>query len=407
MVTMLRTLLMTAAMLALLSAAATAVEMLPAEDVMLKAEMEDYGESGGLSEVKTDEASGGVAMAMAGDARASGGVTLEPGEYTLLLRTYAPAGDADGFFVEIAGDRTRRTAPIGRWATVAFPFSVDEAGLVPIIVLGQEPGMTVDQLAVVRGQYEDGEVDFAQIPAPAEDRAVDPSQLPLQVVPVRLAELPDAPFEAGESTLHHQSFEDGAAGASGEFHLGEGRWGQGLHMNMPDGRYDVATAGLDLGAIGTVEWWVRPRPAAQVWWDQAWRYFMHARPAEPGGFQLDLWRHHRTQLRLSATMGMQPFQPIDYPSERIEIRTSDLELEPWHHLLVSWDLTGERQRVWLLLNGEGQELSVPAGTFTPGSFASIELGNRPSGWATPHIPMDGGIDEVHISNTSVATRLAQ
>ncbi|MGI5819197.1 MAG: LamG-like jellyroll fold domain-containing protein [Armatimonadota bacterium] len=406
MVTMTRV-LMIGAVLALAGAAAPAVEMLPAADVMMKVEMEDYGLSAGLSEVKMDEASDGVAMAMAGHARVGGGLNLEPGRYTLLLRTFAPAGDADGFFVEIAGERTRRTAPIGRWATVAFPFRVAEAGLVPIVVLGQEPGMTVDQLAVVRGEYDDGGVDFAQIPAPAQDRTVDPTDLPLQVAPVRLAELPDAPFEAGEATLHHQDFEGTTAGASGEFHVGEGRWGEGVHLNMPDGRYDVDTSGLELGPVGTVEWWVKLRPAAQGWWDQGWRYFLHARPAEPGGFQLDLWRHHRTQLRLSATMGMEPFQPIDYPEERIEIGTSSVDNEQWHHLLVSWDLTGERQRVWLLLDGAGHELSVPAGTFAPGSFASVELGNRPSGWATPHIPMDGGIDEVHISNTSVATRLAQ
>ncbi len=229
----------------------------------------------------------------------------------------------------------------------------------------------------------------------------------VQVEPVGLEQVPDAPFEADEATVYHQDFEANFDGASGEFSTGEGQWGQGLHMHMPDGRYDVDASGLDLGATGTVEWWVRPRPVIQAWRDQAWRYFMHARPAEEGGFQLDLWRHPRSELRLSATMGMEPFQPMDYPDERVEINTRGLDLEEWHHMLVSWDLTGDTQRVWLLLNGEGHEMTVPAGTFTPGSFASIEFGNRPSGWATPYIPMDGGIDEVRIQNVSVAERLAQ
>lgn len=220
--------------------------------------------------------------------------------------------------------------------------------------------------------------------------------------PVKLAEI-DAPAEA----VYHQDFDTEVTGASGEFHVGEGRAGQALHLQMPDGRYDIDASALDLGATGTIECWVRLRPAAQGWWDQAWRYFLHARPAQPGGFQLDLWRHHRTQLRLSATMGMEPFQPVDYPDEKVQIDTRQLDINQWHHLLVSWDLTGNPQRVWLLLNGEGHEMTVPAGTFTPGSFASIEFGNKPSGWDTPHIPMDGGIDEIRVTNVSVAERLAQ
>lgn len=222
---------------------------------------------------------------------------------------------------------------------------------------------------------------------------------------VRLAQTPEAPFETQATTVYQQDFEAQPAGASGEFHLGEGRWGQGLHMNMPDGRYDVDASELGLDATGTVEWWVRPRPAAQAWWDQAWRFFLHLRPAAPAGFQLDLWRHPRTELRLNASMGLVPFWPIDEPDEHIQIRTRNLDIEQWQHLLVSWDLTGDRQRVWLLLNGEGQELSVPAGTFTPAGFASIEFGNRPSTWDLPYIPMDGAIDEIHVSNVSVAERL--
>ncbi len=225
--------------------------------------------------------------------------------------------------------------------------------------------------------------------------------------PAKLAEVPDEPFRAVESTVYIQDFEEESIGASGEFRFGEGRWGQGLHMDLPDGRFDVDASGLDLGATGTIEWWVKPRPTIQGWWDQAWRYFLHVRPAEEGGFQLDLSRHPIKQLRLSATMGMEPFQPMDYPDEKIEIDTRDLDIEQWQHMLVSWDLTGRQQRVWLLINGEGHEMSVPAGTFTPGNFASIEFGNRPSGWKTPYIPMDGGIDEIHISNTSVAERLTQ
>ena len=378
----------------------------PPEDVMLHAALEDYGLGGGLTPVELDGASGGTAMAMAADARVSGALDLQPGSYTLLLRTWAPAGDADGFFVEIAGQRTRRTAPIGRWGVLAYPFEVAQAGLVMVEVIGQEEGMTVDRIAVVRGTHADGSVDFALLPAPAQDRAVSPDRLPLTRMPVRLAHLPDAPFVSDETTVYHQSFEEMPEGASGEHSAGEGRWGQGLHMSMPDGRFDVDASALDLGAAGTVEWWLKPRPAARVWWDQAWRYFLHARPAQLGGFQIDLSRHPVTALRLSASQGLDPYGPIAGPDEKIELDTRHLDVEQWQHMLVSWDLTGERQRIWLLLNGEGWELSVPAGTFQHGPFHSIEFGNRPSDWDTPFLPMDGAIDEILVTRASVAERLA-
>ncbi len=72
---------------------AVAVEI-PEADVMLKAEIENYGVTQGLTPVELPESCGGYAMALGDESTgASGGVKLEPGEYTLLVRAWAPAGD--------------------------------------------------------------------------------------------------------------------------------------------------------------------------------------------------------------------------------------------------------------------------------------------------------------------------
>jgi hypothetical protein len=87
--------------------------------------------------------------------------------------------------------------------------------------------------------------------------------------------------------------------------------------------------------------------------------------------------------------------------------TSDLDVEAWHHMLVSWDLTGERQYLWLMVDGRGVQAFFE-NRFDPAvKFSSIEIGNTPSGWDIPHLHIDGAIDELKISNVSVASRLAQ
>lgn len=198
-------------------------------------------------------------------------------------------------------------------------------------------------------------------------------------------------------------FEDGElpTGVSGSASLGPGYDGRGLHLEMPDGRFDVDVSEASLGATGTISWWVRPRPAVRAWRDAGWRYFMHLRSERDGDFQLDLWRHPRTNFRISASMGMRPFQPVDYPPERLELETEGLDAEAWQHLVVSWDLRGDPQRLWLLLNGEGEVLRVPAGTFSTDGIRSVEFGNRPSSWDVPYLPMDGAVDRVKVFNHSV------
>lgn len=388
-----------------MAGALTAAEIEP-EDVMLKAEIQSWGETRGMTAVEHAEASEGTAMALDAHAVAVGGLRLEPGEYTLLFWAHAPAGDQDAFFVEVDGERARLKGPIGDWGTIVHPFTVAEGGAVGITVIGQEAGMTLDQMAVVRGRYEPGQIEFADVPGEARGDTVPPEELPRLTLPCSLVEVPQAPFEPDERTLFHESFNEPCAGVSGEHRWEEGRWGQALVLDMPDGRFAIDVSDMDLAGQGTIEWWVKPREAARVWWDQGWHYFLHAEPVEEGGVQLDLARHPMTNLRLVATLDGDAYSLTEGTHEQLRMQTGHLSIEDWHHMLVSWDLTGERQHLWLLIDGEGVEHFFPR-TFEPTAFSRIELCNTPSDWEIPFLPMDGAIDELRITSVSARDRLAE
>lgn len=380
----------------LLVAPVVAAEV-PAADVLLRQEFETFGVGSGLTQQALPGASGGTAMALSAEAMVVGAWRLAAGDYTLLLRMYAPAGDQDGFFVEINGTRTRRTAPIGNLGVVAFPFraKADEANVLQVI--GQEPGLLVDQVALVRGTYNDDGVDFAALPAAAAE-GVTMADIPRLVTPARLQELPQTAFAPGAGTVYHQSFDGPVAGMGGEHHEGEGKWGQALYLDGPDGRWDLEARALKLGPVGTIEWWVKPRPAQRLWHDQGWHYFLHGKPAAAGWLQLDLDRTPATGLRLRVSEGQ--------ATETLQLGTSSAKLDEWHHLLVSWDLTGERQFLWLLFDGVGVCSHFPR-SFTSAAFESLQFCNTPAGQDMPMLPTDGGIDEVHVTSASISGRLAK
>ena len=402
-----RSLMSAAAMMALATGLALAAEI-PEADVMMKVELENYGLTAGLTPVALPDSSGGYAMAL-GDERtgATGGLKLEPGDYTLLVRAWAPAGDQDGFFVEIAGKRERRTAPQMTWTAMAYNFKVEKPGAVTVAIIGQETGLSVDQIAVVRGTYKTGDVTMAQVPGETKGAQIDVEDLPRLTSYCSLKELPEAPFEEDAGTVVHRSFDDDAEGAVGDHSQVDGKFGKAVYLQVPDGRYDVDASELELGPQGTIEFWVRPRPAQRLWHDQGWHYFLHCQPADGKSFQLDLSRHSKTQLRLTASVGDGP--PWDWekeaPREHLQVSTSNLDLEAWHHMLVAWDLTGKKQYLWLMVDGSGvQSFFEPR--FEQAGFSKIEIGNTPSGWDVPFLAIDGAIDELKISNVSVQDRLS-
>lgn len=391
-----------AAMLLALAIGAPAAE-LTEEDVLLKTELESWGRTTGLTPVGHPEASGGVAMSMSADALAVSALELPPGEYTLAIWQYAPAGDADGFFVEIAGERTRLLGTIGYWGTLALPFTVRDAAGVAIAIIGQEPTMTIDRIAVVRGSYDRDEIEFADVPGETAGNRISLDQVERLATPRKLADPPTAPSPPDANTVLAEEFEAECAGVVGEHRWIEGPFGQALVLDMPDGRFDLDTSDLDIGEQGTVEWWVKTREAARIWWDQGWHYFLHAEPAEAGGMQLDLDKY-TTSMALTATLDGEAYELTEGINERMQFKISDASNEDWHHLLVSWDLRGDRQYLWVMLDGVGTEKFFPR-TFEPSGFARMEFGNTPSDWAAPYLCMDGAIDAIRISNVSVAERL--
>ncbi len=403
-----RSLMLAVALMVLTVGPALAAEI-PEGDVMVKVEFENFGVTRGLTPVGLPDSSGGYAMALGDEATgATGAVKLEPGDYTLLVRAWAPAGDQDGFFVEIAGKRERRTAPQMTWTAMAYNFKVAKAAPVGISVIGQETGLTVDQIAVVKGTYKTGDVTMAQVPGETKGAQVSIEELPRLSSYCSLKELPEAPFEEDAHILFHKSFDQDMEGAVGDHSEVEGKFGKAVYLQMPDGRYDVDASKLKLGAQGTIEFWVRPRPAQRLWHDQGWHYFLHCQPADGKSFQLDLSRHPKTQLRLTASMGDGPPYHRDESQgtrEYLQVSTSSLDLEAWHHLLVSWDLTGKKQYLWLLVDGSGVQLFFPP-CFDAVGFSNIEIGNTPSAWDVPFLPIDGAIDELTISDVSVRERLA-
>jgi|GEM_PF-1935244 len=381
----------------------------PEARVVLKVEIQNYGQTSGLTPVQLPDASGGYAMALGSETTgAAGGVKLAPGEYTLLVRAWAPDGDQDGFFVEIAGKRERRTAPQETWTAMAYNFKVERPEVVTIAIVGQEPGLVVDQIAVVRGMYRTGELKMSDVPGEtAAEGQVGLADLPRLKSACALRALPDAPFEKDANTVMLESFDGNVTGAVGDHWQVEGKFGRALYLAMPDGRFDVDASGLKLGPTGTIEFWVRPRPGQRLWHDQGWHYFLHCKPAGGEGFQLDLSKHWKTNLGLTASLGGKPFEKDLHPREDLQMSTNSLDLEAWHHMLVSWDLTGEKQHLWLMVDGQGVQVFFNK-TFDPGvRFSKIEIGNTPSGWNVPYLHIDGAIDELRISNVSVADRLAQ
>jgi hypothetical protein len=366
-----------------------------ATDVIFKVEAEACGLTGGLAEAQMEGAVDGVS-AILGDERT--GITwageLAAGDYALLLRTWAPAGDQDAFFVEINGQRTRYTVPQKEWATLVLPLRTTETS-VNLRIIGQETGLALDQVALIRGVYRAGQVRLEDVPGTGPERAqVDPSRVPRLAMGAKLPVVPSGPLTKAPGTVLLWDFEALPHGTRGDAALAPGKFGQALNLPLPDGRLDVPLGGLGVAAQGTVEFWCRPRPAQMLWYGNGQHWLLHLE-AGSAGPRLDLRLHPDWVLELRATSldGQQ--------SDGVPLMVRNLDAQAWHHVLVSWNFAAPRQQLWLLVDGAGESLGFPA-KFTPAEFTSLQLYNTPDGADLPLMPVDGLLDDLRVSNCDVA-----
>lgn len=366
-----------------------------ATDVIFKVEAEACGLTGGLTEAQMEGAVGGMS-AILGDERT--GITwagdLDPGDYALLLRTWAPAGDQDAAFVEVNGQRTRYTFAQMTWATLVVPLKITDRS-VSLRIIGQETGLALDQLALIRGVYRAGQVRLEDVPAGGAERArVDPARVPRLAVGTRLPVVPAGPLTKAPGTVLLWDFEALPQGTRGDAALAAGKFGQALKLPLPDGRLDVPLTGLGLAALGTVEFWCRPRPAQMLWYGNGQHWFLHLE-AGTAGPRLDLRLHPDWCLELRATSadGQQ--------ADGVPLMVRYLDAQAWHHVVVSWNFAAPRQQLWLLVDGAGECLGFPA-KFTPAEFTSLQLCNTPDGSPLPLMPVDGLLDDLRVSNCDVA-----
>lgn len=373
----------------------------PPERVLFCADVEDIGAPFGLAAVAVAEAGGGKAASLAADAWIGWGLRLPAGTYTFVFRAFAPAGDQDALFVTIAGQRQRFTVPIGRWGQCAMGFTVAAETIVPFQIDGQEPAVQIDRCAVIGAAVGAEDVNLLTTALSPRDRLAAAAALPFAERPCRLAQFPPRQ-EAGPGTVLSEAFESPLPmRAAGRTEPGQGPWGPALLLGLPDGRYDLPLdETLRLADTGTVEWWVQPRPATNAWRDQGWRYFLHGQPASGTSVRLDLSRQVASglTLSLSTTAGA--------PRQDLSLDVTSLDPEAWHHILVSWDLVGDPQTLWLLVDGKGRQLRFPK-CFAECRFQRLAFGNSPPGGALPFLPMDGALDQIVVSREPVQRRLAQ
>ena len=357
-------------------------------EILLCREFENFGEGHGVTVVSFPGASGETAGSLASVAELTTALRLKSGPYTLVMRTWAPAGDQDAFFVTIDSKRVRRTVPIGKWGSVTWPF---KAGAAPVFLLieGQEPGVIIDRIGIVRGTHLDGTVDLGRMDLKHGGTIVAPAEtLPCYTRSCVLKQALPAIRDPWPGAALAVDFTKAVGKFSGQGRIMTDADGAFASLEMPDSRLDVGISPVGDGKTLTIGWWVKPRHAAEVWSDQGWHFFLGARSID-GALRIELSRHVLSGFRLRVAEGT--------AEEAIVLDTRHLDPMKWHHLLVSWDLRGDRQRLWLLVNGRGRSTRFPT-TFTARRIGVLEFGNSPSGSGLPFLPMDGALDGIWIQS---------
>ncbi len=185
---------------------------------------------------------------------------------------------------------------------------------------------------------------------------------------VRLATLPDSPFERDLNTVllaHLDSDQSSdadyartyapATGTPGD-PSSQGRFGLG----MTPADTGLVYAGLDnlYNVRGTVEFWVKSLPDTNVWADDQ-DHTLFSAYGHRGGYAKRITQNIIVQKKgedklLHFTIQWPEAEFDDYEFD-LGLPVADLAPDEWHHVLISWD-NHKPGQMWLLVDGEGQHL---------------------------------------------------
>jgi hypothetical protein len=198
-----------------------------------------------------------------------------------------------------------------------------------------------------------------------------------------------------------------------------GRFGGGVSVTGAEGC--VMYPGLDNydPRRGTVEFWAQSRDAPGIWADGKEHWLLVLYPERAGAsarygmtpYFVTLRKTADNLLNLSIvnTSAAAYAAAVSLRSGRswsVSLPAEALAPEAWHHLLVSWDLTGTG-RAWLLVDGEGvtAELELPANRLEPNPGGLIVLGGL---WGLPGDGVetsDCNLDDLRVQACTVEGRL--
>ncbi len=165
---------------------------------------------------------------------------------------------------------------------------------------------------------------------------------------------------------------------------------------------------------GTLEFWARSRPQEPVWSDGREHWFAVLFPERSVPGQRYGLTPHAIALRKTADnqleLRLTDFRFAMYraygsltkeEASILRLPVAELNAGDWHHILVSWDLRG-KGRVWLLIDGEGVTASLNrrSDALLPNPGIYLFFGGF---W---QISADCDLDELHLQETSAASRLA-
>jgi len=244
-----------------------------------------------------------------------------------------------------------------------------------------------------------------------------------------LAEVADAPHGRTVDSVFYCNFDEGAdadyargngrCAAIGGGGSAQGRWGQALACTAPDGLVVYNMERNIVARAGTLELWVRSAEG-NIWADDQDRELLHLSSGlsgwmgDPDDVTAEFDARRRaisievTRLGADGAVHLLVHRGRTAPLD-LSVPAADLSADDWHHVAISWDLRAQPALLWLTIDGAGAMAQVDE-HMEPLPFTSLQLGNyhRLGDYQQPDVtkPLGGWIDDLHISDETLARRAA-